>query len=123
MMCSVFALWLVAVAVPGIHIEGGGAWLICALAVGLSNGLARTVMVFYVLPLRLSTVAGLSLALNAVVLALLAFLPEGIALEGAVAAAIGWLALAGLTSVATLYIGPDGTFCSLIPANRQQAAR
>ena len=115
--CSALSLWLVVAAVPGIGIEGAGAWSICVLAVGLSNGLARTAIVFYILPLRLRTVAGLSLALNAVVLALLAVLLDGVAIEGAVAAVIGWLAMAGLASAATLYIGPDGTLRSLMPAD------
>lgn len=122
-MCSVLALWLVAAAVPGFSVAGAGAWLICGPAVGLSNGLVRTAIVFYVLPLRLRTVAGLSLAINAALLALLAFLPDGVAIDDAAAAAIGWLALAALASVATLFIGPDGTFRPLIPANRQHAAR
>ena len=121
--CSVLSLWLVSAAVPGMDIEGAGAWLICALAVGLSNGLARTAMMFYVLPLRLGIIGGLSLAINAVVLSLLAVLLNGVAIEGAVAAVIGWLALAGLASAATLYIGPDGTLNSLIPASRQRGAR
>ena len=122
-MCSVLALWLVFAAVPGVGIEGAGAWLICALAAGLSNGLARTAVVFYVLPLRLGTIVVLSLAMNAAVLALLAVLPGGVAIDGVVAAVIGWLALGGLASAATLYIGPDGTLYSLIPASRQRAAR
>ena len=122
-MCSALSLWLVVAAVPGFSIDGGGAWLSCALALGLSNGLARTAIVFYILPLRKKTVASLSLAMNAGVLALLAVLLEGVALEGAVAAAIGWLALSGLAAVATLYIGPDGTLHPLTPADRQHAAR
>lgn len=122
-ICGVLTLVLVSVAVPGIGIEGVGAWLICALAVGPSNGLARTAIVFYVLPLRPWTIAGLSLAINAVVLALLAVLLDGVAMEGVFAAVIGWLALAGQASAATLYIGPDGTLYSLIPGSRQQAVR
>ena len=122
-MCSVLSLWLIVAVVPGIGIEGAGAWSICALVVGLSNGLARTAVMFYVLPLRFGTIAGLSLAINAVVLALLAVVLDGVAIEGAVAAGIGWLALAGLASAATLYIGPDGTLYALIPARRQHVAR
>ena len=122
-MCCVLSLWLIDAVIPGIGIEGAGAWLICALAVGLSNGLARTAVMFYVLPLRLGTVAGLLLAMNAVLLALLAVLLDGVALGGAVAAVVGWITLAGSASAATLYIGPDGTLYSLIPASRQHAAR
>ena len=121
--CSVLSLWLIDAVVPGIGIEGAGAWLICALVVGLSNGLARTAIVFYVLPLRLGTVAGLSLAMNAVLLAFLAVLLDGVAIEGAAAAVIGWLVMAGLASAATLYVGPEGRLFSLIPARRQHAAR
>ena len=122
-ICSALSLWLVAAAVPGIGIGGVAAWLICALAVGLSNGLARTAIVFYVLPLRLRTVAGLSLAMNAALLALLAFSLDGVAIDSAAAAVIGWLAMAGLTSIVTLYVGPDGTLRPLIPANRRRALR
>lgn len=121
--CSMLSLWLVEAVVPGIGIKGAGAWLIGALAVGLSNGLARTAVIFYVLPLRLWTVAGLSLAMNAVLLALLAGLLDGVAIEGAAAAVIGWLALAGLASAATLHIDPDGKLYPLIPASRRRAAR
>ncbi len=122
-MCSVLSLWLVSAVVPGFSIVGAGAWLICALAAGLSNGLARTAIVFYVLPLRLRTVVLLSLAMNAALLAFLAILLDGVAFDGATAAAIGWFVLAGLASVTTLYVGPDGTLYPLIPANRRHAAR
>lgn len=122
-MCSVLSLWLTVAVVPQFGIEGAGTWLICALAAGLCNGVARTAIVFYVLPLRLGTVAGLSLAMNAALLALLTALLDGVAIEGAAATVIGWLALAGLASAATLHIGPDGTLYSLIPASRQRAAR
>lgn len=122
-MCSVLSLWLVSAAVPGFSVAGAGAWLICAPAVGLSNGLARTAIVFYVLPLRLRTVAGLSLAINAALLAPLAVVLDGIAIDGAIAAATGWLALAALSSVTALTIGPDGMLYPLIPANRRHAAR
>ena len=119
-MCSVFSLWLVAAAVPGISIQGGGAWLISALAVGLSNGLARTVIVFYVLPLRLRAVVGLSLAMHAVVPGILAVSFEGVVIGNAFAAVIGWLVLAGLASLITLYIGPDGTLYSLLPVRQRR---
>ena len=121
--CSAISLWLIVTVVPEFGIEGAGARLICALAIGLSNGLARTAIVFYVLPLRLGTVAALSVAMNAVLLALLAVLVDGVAIEGAVAAVIGWFAMAGLASAATLYIGPDGRIYPLIPESRQRAAR
>ena len=122
-MGSVLSLWLVCAAITGFSVAGAGVWLICAPVVGLSNGLVRTAIVFYVLPLRLRTVAGLSLAMNAVLIALLAFFLDGVAIDGVVPAAIGWLALAGLASVMTLYVGPDGTLHPLIPANRRHAAR
>ena len=121
-LCSVVSLWLVAIAVPGFSIRGGGAWLVCAVAVGLSNGLLRTAIVFYLAPLRLGAIAGLALALNAVVLALLAISFEGVVIEGVLAGVICWFVLAGVVSVITLYIGPDGRFYSLIPASRPPSA-
>ena len=121
-LCSVVSLWLVAVAIPGFSIRGGGAWLVCALAVGLSNGLLRTAIVFYLVPLGLGAIAGLSLALNALVIALLAVLLAGVVIESALAAVIGWFVRAGVASVITQYIGPDGRFYSLIPASRPPSA-
>ncbi len=121
-LCSVVSLWLVAVAIPGFSIRGGGAWLVCALAVGLSNGLLRTAIVFYLVPLGLGAIAGLSLALNALVIALLAVLLAGVVIESALAAVIGWFVLAGVASVITQYIGPDGKFYLLFPASRPPSA-
>ena len=121
-MCSVISLWLVEVAVPGFSIQGGVAWSIGALAVGLGNGLARTVIVFYLFPLRLGMILGLLLAVNAALLALLTVLLEGVAIGGALAALIGWLAMAGMASLVTLYIGPDGTLYSMIPGRQRRTA-
>ena len=122
-ICSALALWFVSTAVPGISVSGAGVWLTCALAVGLSNGWTRTVIVFYILPLRMATIAGLSLAINAAVLAVPAILLEGVAIGGAVAAVVGWLAMSGLATAVTLYVGPDATLYPLIPATRRQSAR
>ena len=119
-MCSVISLWLVEAAVPGFSLQGGVAWLVGALAVGLSNGLARTAIVFYLFPLRLGMILGLLLAVNAVLLALLTVLLEGFAISSALAALIGWLAMAGMASLATLHIGPDGTWYSMIPGRQRR---
>ena len=121
-VCSVISLWLVEAAVPGFSIQGGVAWLIGALAIGLGNGLARTVIVFYLFPLRLGTILCLSLAVNAALLALLTVLLERVAISGALAALIGWLAMAAMVSLVTLYVGPDGTLYSMIPGRQRRTA-
>ncbi len=116
------ALWLIVTIVPGFSIRGGFAWSVCAMAVGLSNGLARTAVVFYRMPLRLSAIWGLSLAMNGVVVALLAMFIERVAISGAPAAATGWIFMAGLAVATTLHVGPDGRWVPLIPANPRRAA-
>ena len=121
-VCSAISLWLVEIAVPGFSIQGGVAWSIGALAVGLGNGLVRTAIVFYLFPLRLGMILCLLLAVNAVLLALFTVLLEGFAIGGALSGLVGWLAMAGMASVVTLYIGPDGTLYSMIPRRQRRAA-
>ena len=121
-LLNVVALSLIVFAVPGINIEGAAAWLISTLAMGLSNGLARTAIVFYVLPLTVRSIVLLSLTVNAAALATIALLLEGVEITGAVAALIGWVAVAVAAVPVTLFIGPDGTFQMLIPARNGRSA-
>ncbi len=111
---SVLALWAVATALPNFTIAGIGAWLGSALAIGAANGLVRTVVVFYVLPLTVTVVGPLLLALNAVLLASLAVIFEGIEFGGAVAGLVGWAAIAGTATLATWFIGPEGGLRTLV---------
>ena len=122
-LCSVFALWLLAVVMPGIEIRGPVAWLLTALAVGLANGLARTVVVFYVLPPNVLTIAALTLAINGILPGLAVVTRPGVRVTDVASAVASWLAIAIVTSLATLYVGPDGTLKRLIPRQRRHGAR
>ena len=118
---SILALWLVVSLVPGVTIQGAGGWLFSALLVGLSNGLVRTVVVFYRLPLAVPVILMLLLALNGVSLALLWAVTGEIAVSGMLPACMAWLSLTALACLVTLYIGPDGTLRMLIPARDRDA--
>ncbi len=111
---GVFALWSVAAAVPNVTVEGVGAWLGSALTIGLTNGSIRTAIVFYVLPLSIKVIGPLFLVLNAVLLAVLALIFAGVEFAGIAAALVGWLAIAGASTLATWCIGPEGRFRSLV---------
>ncbi len=118
---SILALWLVVSLVPGVTIQGAGGWLLSALLVGLSNGLVRTVVVFYRLPLAVPVILMLLLVLNGVSLALLWAVTGEIAVSGMFPACMAWLSLTALACLVTLYIGPDGTLRMLIPARDRDA--
>ena len=117
--CSVLALWLVVSLLPGVTIQGTAGWLFSALLVGLSNGMVRTVVVFYRLPLAVSVILMLLLALNGVSLTLLCVAINEIAVSGMLPASMAWLSLTALACLVTLFIGPDGTLRMLIPARKR----
>ena len=120
---SVLALWLVAVLVPDVRVDGIGAWLGCALTIGLINGLSRTVIVFYVLPLSVLLIGPLVLALNGALLAVLTLVFEGVEFVGLAAALLGWIVLAAVAFLATWYIGPEGRFQSLVATRSRHLSR
>ena len=115
-LLNVAALWLTVITVPGVNIDGAAAWLVSGLAMGMSNGLARTAIVYYLLPLTVRSIALFLFTVNATALAAIALLLEGVEIAGAVAAFNAWVAVAGASILVTLFVGPDGTVRILIPA-------
>ena len=120
-LLNVAALWLTVIAVPGVNIDGAAAWLVSGLAMGMSNGLARTAIVYYMLSLTVRSIALFLFTVNAVALAAIALLLEGVEIAGAGAAFNGCVAVAGASVLVTLFVGPDGTVRKLIPARNGRA--
>ena len=88
-VCSAAALLVVAYVVPGISVSGIQAAFVAALAIGLINSTLGVVIKFFTFPLRFLTLGIFSLVVNALMLMLAAYLVNGFAVSGFVAAFIG----------------------------------
>lgn len=87
------ALWLTALIVPGIEIEGTGTLLLAALVIGLVNAVLKPVLVLLTLPITLVTLGLFYLVLNGLLFYLAAALTPGFALAGFWAAVLGALVM------------------------------
>ena len=99
-------LLLVANLVPGVQVEGWGAALIGALALGLVDALVRPIMVILTLPLTLLTFGLFLLVINAAMLWLMAALVPGVQVQGFTPALLGSLLLTLLNVVVASLVGP-----------------
>ena len=80
--------------VPGIRVRDGKAALIGALVLGIANAIVRPVLVLLTLPATVLTLGLFLLVVNALMLALAAYLVDGFEIEGFAAALWGSLVLA-----------------------------
>ena len=91
--CSAAALFAVAYVVPGISVSGVKAAFVAALVIGLINSTLGVVIKFFTFPLRFLTLGIFSLVVNALMLMLAAYLVDGFAVNGFIAAFLGSIAL------------------------------
>ena len=111
-------LWLAAVLVPGITIEGLGTLVLAALILGLINGLIRPAVIFFTLPITIVTFGLFLLVINAALFGLTAALLEGFEVAGFFAALFGWIIVSLVSALASWYIGPQGRYQVLIVERR-----
>ena len=111
-------LWLAAVLVPGITIEGLGTLVLAALILGLINGLIRPAVIFFTLPITIVTFGLFLLVINAALFGLTAALLEGFDVAGFFAALFGWIIVSLVSALASWYIGPQGRYQVLIVERR-----
>lgn len=89
-LVTALALYVTAVLVPGIVVEGGLApLLLAALIIGLVNAVLKPVLVVLTLPITIVTLGIFYLILNAALFALAAALTPGFSLSGFGAAFLG----------------------------------
>src|SRR5262245_56915601 len=96
---EVGALWAMARVLPGLSLEGWGAAVLGAAAVGLLNALVRPILLYLTLPFTVLSFGVLTLAINAVVVSLAAFVVPGLHISNS---ASGIVVAFGLSVVNTL---------------------
>ena len=87
------AVFLAAQLIPGIGVAGPGAALAAGVVLGLVNAVIRPVLVLLTLPVTLLTLGLFIFVVNAICLALAAWLVPGFTISGFGAALVGALAI------------------------------
>lgn len=108
LVCAV-ALYLTDLILPGMEIQGVGALLFAAAAIGILNALVRPVILLVTLPLNILTLGLFTLIINAAMLKLASDVVRGFEVHGFWAAFGGWLLLSFFTFVINFLIGEHGT--------------
>jgi len=102
------AIWVAIELVPGIEHTGSAASLILiALVFGLVNALVRPVLTFLTCPLILLTLGLFILVINALMLALTAWLVPSLSIAGFWPALLGALIISVVSSVISMLIKED----------------
>lgn len=91
---------------PGVHVDGLGALLVAAVALGFLNAVLRPVLVLLTLPLTIVTLGIFYFVLNAVLFALGSVLVPGFTVDGFGWAFLGALLMGALSTVLSSLLGP-----------------
>ena len=89
LVINAVAVFLAANLVPGIHVAGAGAALVAGIILGFVNAVIKPVLVLLTLPFTILTLGLFIFVVNAICLALVAWLVPGFGLSGFGAAFIG----------------------------------
>jgi putative membrane protein len=89
LVVNAVAVFLAANLVPGIHVTGPGAALVAGIILGFVNAIIKPVLFVLTLPFTILTLGLFIFVVNAICLALVAWLVPGFALSGFGAAFIG----------------------------------
>lgn len=88
-LLNAVAVLLAARIVPGIHVTGASAALVAGLVLGVINAVIRPVLIILTLPFTILTLGLFIFIVNAICLALVAWLVPGFAVHGFIAALFG----------------------------------
>ena len=105
---SAAGLWVASEIVPGLHVEGVGAFFIAALLLGMVNALVRPLVVLLTLPITLVTLGLFLLVINGLMLALVAALMKRFAVDGFLPALLGSLVISVTAWFASSFVGTSG---------------
>jgi putative membrane protein len=83
------AAWLI----PGLHVDTPATAIIAGIALGLVNAIVRPLLILLTLPLTLITLGLFIFVVNAICLALVAWLVPGFSISGFAAALVGALVI------------------------------
>jgi len=101
-------LWLAASVVTGISVEGVGTLMVAALLLGVVNAVVRPLLILLTLPITVITLGLFLLVINAAMLALVAWILPGLAIDGFFAAMLGSILISIVGWLASWFIGPQG---------------
>jgi putative membrane protein len=110
MMITTISLWLAALIVPGMDLQGIGTVLGAALLLGVVNAFIRPVVVLLTLPLTIVTLGLFLLVVNAMMLALVSVLFSGFTLGGFWSAMLGALFVSFFSWLGSAFIGRSGRY-------------
>ncbi len=119
MAVGALGLWLASRYVTGLKIDGNQTLIAAALLLGVANAVVRPIVVFLTFPITVVTLGLFLFAVNAGMLAGVAWLLDGFSVEGFVAALLGALIVSLTSWVASWTIGPQGKFELLMSGRRR----
>jgi putative membrane protein len=101
-------LWLASTLVSGLQFQSGGWLILAALLLGVINGLVRPLAVLLTLPLTIVTLGLFLLVVNALMLALVAWMLPGFGIAGFWDAFWGSIIVSLVSWVGSWIFGPRG---------------
>ena len=101
LLINAFALVLMTLIVPGLHLATFSTAIIAALVWGLVNTLVRPIFSFFTFPLQILTLGLFTLVINGAMLALTAKLVPGFTISSFSSAFIGALVLSIISLILT----------------------
>ena len=113
-LISAVGLWLAAAIVPGVYVAGIGTLAIASVLLGIVNAVVRPVVIILTLPITIVTLGLFLLVINAVMLALVAWVLPGLAITGFFPALFGSVVVSIVSWLASWFIGPQGRYEVLV---------
>ncbi len=101
-------LWVASKIVPGVEIADAWSLLAAALLLGIVNAFVRPVLVIMTLPLTILTLGLFLLVINAAMLSLVAWMLDGMVVQGFWAAIFGSIVVSITGWLASWFIGGRG---------------
>ena len=108
-LITMLGLFLASTLVPGVSLTGGWTFILAAVFLGLVNGFIRPIAYVLTFPVTLLTLGLFVLVLNAAMFGLVAALLDQFIVTGFWAALFGALIVSITSTIASWYIGPNGS--------------
>ena len=109
-LITMLGLFLASVLVPGVAINGTGAFIFGAILLGLVNAFVRPIAFLLTLPLTFVTLGLFLFVLNAAMFGLVAAMLDNFFVAGFWSALFGSIVVSLTSMVSNWYIGPDGHY-------------
>ena len=110
MAISALGLWIASRLVPGVEVSEGPTLIWAALWLGVVNAVVRPIAVLLTLPITLLSLGLFLWVINAGMIALVAWLLEGMTIAGFGSALLGALVVSVTGWLANAFIGPSGRY-------------